>query len=93
MECVVSEGTVLSDLTAGLQPKGIGIDKNMKHCEFMSQPSGASANQGKSANQPRSFVAATKSMFQLVSTCDITGRVQVPYLFVFGRYCGIIIAR
>ena len=38
------------------------------------------------ANQPPSFVVSTKSMFQLVSTGDIIGRVQVIYLLFFCRY-------
>ena len=42
----------------------------------MSEPS-------ENANQPQSFVVSTKSMFQMVSTGDIIGRVQVIYLLVF----------
>ena len=35
------------------------------------------------ANQSLSFVVSAKSMFQLVSTGDIIGKVQVIYLLVF----------
>ena len=34
-------------------------------------------------NQPPSFVVSAKSMFQLVSVCDIIGTVQVIDLLVF----------
>ena len=42
----------------------------------MSKPS-------ENANQSPSFVVSTKSMFELVSTGDIIGRVQDIYLLIF----------
>ena len=43
----------------------------------------AEHEQRENANQPLSLVLSAKSMFQLVSTGDTIGRVQVVYLVVF----------
>ena len=63
---------------------------NMAHLCIHEPTKRNTSKPSENTNHPPTFVVSTKSMFQLVSTCDIIGRVQVIYLLVFCRYCGII---
>ena len=63
-------------------PNGIGFDINMTHLCIHESTKRNMSKPSERANQSRSIVASTKSTFQLVSTLDITWRVDILYIFV-----------
>ena len=80
---VVLDGTVSSYFTFGLQCKGIDLEISMTHLFIREATKRNMSKPIENVNQPTSFVVSAKSMFQLVSTGDIIGRVLIIYLLVF----------
>ena len=77
---VVSVGILSSHFTSGLQSKGIDL---VAHLCINESTKRNMSKSSENANQPPSFVVSTKSMFQLVSTGDIIGRVQESKLYIY----------
>ena len=59
------------------------MELNMAHLCIYESTKRNMSKPRQNTNQPPSFIASAKSMFQLVSAGDIIGKVQVRDLLVF----------